>query len=303
MTLRTPNPYNNRRTMVDLQRTKERSANLQEQLSSGRRLTRLSEDPTAAALVIDFKNSVQRNQQYIKTVQSANSMLRTSETALSGLDTSIVRLMELGVQGLSGTTGAAGRTNIASEVDGLRTNLMILANTRSEGKFIFAGTRTTTQPFSGPAAGPITYAGDNNLIQVDVAIGGVVTTNLPGDRVFFGTGGQGSATDMFQVVTDLRDALLSNNLPQLQAAYDRLKPIQQHISDMMTEVGGRQAALTELEDNLGQFNLSLQSIQGTYEDLNYPEAITEYQRLSTVQQVSLSALARSGKQSLFDFIG
>ncbi len=303
MSLRTPNPLTNRQTLLDLQRTKERMAILQEQLATGRRIVRLGDDPTGSALIVDFKTSIERNEQYRKQIGSARSYLQASETVLQSLSDGITRLLELGQQGLSDTTGASGRPRIAQEVDGLRSNFIALANTQSDGKYLFAGSRTTTVPFSGPSSGPILYAGDGASIELDVSIGAMVATNLPGDRVFFGPGGQGSASDLFQAVTDLRDALNTNDRALMQTAYDNLKSIHSRIQDLMTELGGRQAALDQLEESLGTFNLSLQAIQNTYESLDYPEAITAYGREETAQQAALSTLAKSNRQNLFDYLG
>lgn len=302
MTLRTPNPFTSHQTMVDLERTKERYAILQQQLTTGKRIARLGDDPTGAALVIDFKSSVQRNRQFVRMIGTARNRLEASETALGGVDNTLVRLLELSEQGLNGTTGAGGRAKLANEVDGLRSNLLAISNTEVEGKYLFSGTRTQTLPFSGPPAGPVTYAGDSNSINVDVAVGTPVTINLPGDQVFFGTGGQGSSTDVFKAVTDLRDGLLSNNLAQIQTAYTNLKGIQDHFSDMTTLLGGRQSALDQLQDNMEQFTMSLEAIQGTFEDLDYPSAITEFTKLETLQQASLSTLGRSSRQNLFDYL-
>lgn len=303
MTLRTPNPFTNRQTLLDLQRTKERLAVLNEQLASGRRIVRLGDDPTGSALIVDFKTSIERNNQYEKQIAAARSFLQASETSLGALTEGLARLLELGQQGLSDTTGASGRPRLAQEVDGLRSNFLSVANTQSQGKYLFAGTRTTTQPFSGPSAGPIVYAGDGASIDLDVSVGAAVSTNLTGDRVFFGSGGQGSATDLFQAVTDLRDGLNTNNRALIQSAYDNLQAIHGRIQDLTTELGGRQASLEQLEESLGSFNLSLQSIQNTYEALDYPEAITAYTREDTAQQAALSTLAKSNQQNLFDYLG
>ncbi len=303
MSLRTPNPFTNRQTLQDLQRTKERLAILNEQLASGRRIVRLGDDPTGAALIVDFKTSIERNKQYEKQIASARSFLQASETSLGSLSEGIARLLELGQQGLSDTTGASGRPRLAQEVDGLRSNFLALSNSQSQGKYLFAGTRTTTQPFSGPSAGPIAYAGDGAAIDLDVSVGATITTNLAGDRVFFGPGGQGSATDLFQAVTDLRDGLNTNNRALIQSAYDNLQAIHGRVQDLTTELGGRQASLEQLEESLGSFNLSLQSIQNTYEALDYPEAITAYTREDTAQQAALSTLAKSNQQNLFDYLG
>lgn len=303
MSLRTPNPFTNSQTLLDLQRTKERLAVLNEQLASGRRIVRLGDDPTGSALIVDFKTSIERNKQYEKQIAAARSFLQASETSLGSVTEGIARLLELGQQGLSDTTGASGRPRLAQEVDGIRSNFLSLANSQSQGKYLFAGTRTTTQPFSGPSAGPIVYAGDGVSIDLDVSVGATVTTNLTGERVFFGSGGQGSATDLFQAATDLRDGLNTNNRALIQSAYDNLQAIHSRIQDLTTELGGRQASLEQLEESLGSFNLSLQSIQNTYEALDYPEAIAAYTREDTAQQAALSTLAKANQQNLFDYLG
>jgi flagellar hook-associated protein 3 FlgL len=303
MTLRTPNPFTNTQTTLDLQRVKERLAILQEQIATGKRIVRLGDDPTGAALIVDFRSSIERNKQFVKQAESAASFLQATETTLDGVNTAITRLLELGQQGLSDTSGASGRPRLAQEVDGIRTNLLSLANTQQQGKYLFAGTRTTTQPFSGPAAGPITYAGDANTVVLDVGVSATVTTNLPGDATFFGPGGQGSATDIFQAVTDLRDGLNTNNVALIQTAYNNLQAIHSRLQDSLTDVGGRQAALDQLKETVGGFNTSLQSIQNTYESVDYPQAITDYQTEGIAQQAALSVLGKSNRQNLFDYIG
>ncbi len=303
MTLRSVNPYTSYQVMMDLRRTKDQMANLSEQLASGSRLTRLGDDPTASALVLDFQNSINKNKAYILQANTAVSFLQTTETSLSSLNDAITRLLEIGQQGLSDTSGVNGRAAIANEVDGIRTNVLSISNTQAQGKYIFAGTRTTTLPFSGPAAGPIAYAGDANSIDLDVAAGMSISTNLTGDTVFFGSGGQGSAPDLFQQVTDLRNGLQTNNSAMIQTAYDNLKTIQSRINAQMTELGGRQASLQQLTENVEGYNLSLQTIQGSYQNLDYAEAITDYTQAKIAQQASLSTLAKTGNLNLFNFLG
>jgi flagellar hook-associated protein 3 FlgL len=303
MSLRTPNPLTNSQILLDLQRSKERSAVLSEQISSGNRIVRLADDPTGAALILDFQDSVSKNEQYIKQATSAGDFLSTSETTLSSLNESLTRLVELGTQGLGASTGVTGRTAIAQEVDGIRTNILSLSNTKSEGKYIFAGTRTTTQPFSGPSAGPILYSGDSNSINLTVSGSTSVSTNLTGDQVFFGgAGGQGTATDLFQQVTDLRDALNTNNTAGIQTAYDNIRTIQTRLNTQITDLGGRQSFLDQLKSDLGSYNTSLQSIQKSYQAVDYPEAITNYTQEQTSQEAALAVLAKGSQTNLFDYL-
>jgi flagellar hook-associated protein 3 FlgL len=303
MTLRSPVSINNRQTLLDLARTKERLAVTQRELSSGKRINDPSEDPTGAALVVDFKASIGANEGFMKQIDGALSFLRGAETVLDSVGNDLTRLLEIGQQAITGTNIGTPRANLAQEVDAIRSNFISAANTQEQGKYLFSGTATLTTPFAGPAAGPITYAGNNGSITVDVSANTSVTTNLPGSTVFFGAGGQGSATDLFQQVTDLRDGLRTNNAAQIQTAYDNLKAILPTLSTAQTDLGGREAGILSLKDDLSNFTLTLQGIQDGVEATDYPDAVTRYSNDQTGQQVTLSSLAKVGKTNLFDFLG
>lgn len=303
MTVRSPISINNRQTLLDLSRTKEQLALTQRELSTGKRINTPTDDPTGAAAVVDFKHSIGANNQYMKQIDGALSFLQGAESALGSITNDLTRILEIGQQALSGTNAGIPRSNLAKEVDGLRSNFITLANTQEQGKYIFSGTTTLTVPFSGPAAGPIVYAGNAGLITLDVAASTSVDTNIPGDALFFGPGGQGSATDLFQQVTDLRDGMVSNNTAQIQAAYTNIQALMSRLTSVQTDLGGRQASILSLKEDLATYNLTLQGIQNTVEDTDYPDAITRFSGGQTAQQVTLSSLAKVGKTNLFDFIG
>ena len=302
MSLRTPSTLTSEQSLLDLQRTKERISLLQDQISSGKRIVRLSSDPSGAALILDFQTSIDRNTQYMKQGDSAGSFLSTSETILTGLSSDLIRLGELGTQALVGSIGASGRAALAQEVDGIRSAMLTASNTQDQGKYIFAGTATLTQPFSGPAAGPITYAGNGGSINLEVSSSFTVATNLAGNAVFFGPGGQGSATDMFQAVTDLRDGLIANNTPQIQTAYTNLLAIHDRVLQNIADLGGRQSSIDAMKSDLGDINLNLERVLDSTQGLDYPTAITNFSNEQTIQQASLSTLAKVNRQNLFDFL-
>gem|GEM_PF-369411 len=147
MTLRTPNPYRSYQTMLNLQRSKERLGILQEQITSDKRITRLSDDPTAASLIMDFKTSISRNEMYVKQGESAISFLKGTEGALHSVVNQLDRVLELAEEGRSEVLGFRGREAIAAEIDGILTTILDLSNTKEQGKFLFSGTKTQTQPF------------------------------------------------------------------------------------------------------------------------------------------------------------
>jgi flagellar hook-associated protein 3 FlgL len=333
MTLRAPNPYKAYQSQIHLQRSKERMAIQIEQLTTGKKITRLSDDPTGAALVMNFTTSIERNNMYVKQGENAASFLKGTEAALNALVVQLDRLLELGQQGLSDLNEGRGREAISAEVDGLRTIIRDIANTKEQGKYIFAGTNTNTMPFvdnddgnfnwaayladptdpnfayaTSTAGNGVAYAGNAYVIDVDISVNSHITTNLTGSLVFHGeaagTGtGVGSFSDVFAMVTMLRDGLREDNKEWIQTAYDNLRSIQHHISSCLTIVGARQTQIENSSMNLGDMNESLQSIQNAYEATDYPWTIQDFVTEQTAQEAALSTMAKMNRYSLFDYIG
>lgn len=297
MALRSVNPYTSYQLQLDLQRTKEKMSTLTEQIASGNRLTKLGDDPTASALVLNFQDSIQQNNGYIKQADTATTFLQTSETAVQAVSDAISQLQVLIIQ--AGST-ASDRLATVPGVTGIRDNLLALANTQSQGKYLFAGTNTTTIPFSLTATGA-DYAGDSNNIKLDVSASTTVTTNIPGDTVFF-NGAKNSNGDLFAQVTNLVNGLNANNTAVIQAASDNLDTIFGNIQSNLAVLGGRQTSLQQISDNTSNYNASLQNIQDSYQAVDYPAASADYSQAQTSQQAALSMLGKMNTLNLFNYL-
>lgn len=309
MTLRTPSTTQSRQALLDLQRTKGRLAQNEMRISSGNRLTSPGDDPAAAASILDLGNSIESNTQFVKQADAAMGFLVSSEDVVASAINDVMRLQELAVQAQGSSITAAARAAGASEIDSIRTNLLGLANTQVQGKYIFAGTMTQGTvahplPFedAAPPAGPINYWGNSGSISLSVTNTTTVSTNIPGDTAFFGTGGQGSGTDLFKVVTDLRDALTTNNVALLNTATANLQTTLDSLLKVQTELGGRQAGLIDLKETLTGFNVTLQGLQNNKQDTDYAKVATEYSNDTTIQAATLSILGKANKTNLFDYL-
>ncbi len=301
MTLRTPNPSSNATLTLSLRRIKESRAILQEQLTTGNRIVRLGQDPTGAALIVDFQTSIGRNKQFVKQIDSAASYLTETETALDSVNTSLTRLLELAPTAESTSATAGDRLQMVPEINGILTSLLSVANTQQQGKYLFGGSNTTTAPFTQTATGA-NYNGNSATISLDVSVSASVGTNLPGNTVFYGSGGQGSATDVFKQVTDLSAALTANNSAGIQTAMDNLKMAFSGLQTNLAEIGGRQSTLDQMKTTLGDFTTSLQSIQNTYASVDYAQAASDYESQGIAQQATLAMIGKSNAQNLFDYL-
>ena len=302
MTVRAVNPYTSYQVLLNLQRAKADMADLSEQISSGSRLTSLGKDPAASALVLDLQGSIDRNNAYIGQAESAGAVLTGTETALTSLNEEITQILEIGVSGLGDSATAAERTSLATEVEGIKTVILSLANMETSGKYLFAGTRTTTKPFSESTQGDVTYSGDGNSIVLDISSSTSISTNLSGETVFLGSGGQGSSTDLFQQIADLQEGLENNDVDQIQVAYDNLETILDSVNACLTDVGVRQTTLDQISTNLGSYNDALESLQSTHESVDYSAASVEYAQAQLVQEASLSVLSNQSDLTLFDYL-
>lgn len=309
MSIRMPLSIQTRQMLLGLQRTQDRLAQNTQRISSGQRITNPGDDPAGSALILDLGTSIGANTQFQTQTDSAMSFLQGTDTTLSSVTGAITQLLQAGQQGMNSTTGASGRAALVSTVDGIRTNLAGLANTQIQGKYIFGGTKTTTQPFTLGTTGTANYNGspttaaNPNTISLAVSRSDSVVMNLPGDTLFQGTGGQGSSTDLFQAVTDLRDGLQSNNTTQIQTAYNNLQGILSTVTQAQTDIGGRESRLNDLQSILSAQNVSLQSMQNSVQDTNYPEAITQFTSDQTVQNATLSTLGKTNQPNLFNYLG
>jgi len=319
MTLRTPNPYRSYQSHLDLQRSKERLGVMQDQITKDKRIVRLSDDPSGAALIMDFQTSIERNKTYVKQGEAASSFLKGTETALDTIDIQIDRLLELGQQGLNDLNANRGRDAIAAEVDGILTHLFDVSNTREQGKYIFSGTNTSTQPFtlnpnfdwSDPLNQyAVTYSGNLGNIDLDISSTASITSNLSGELVFQGSRSGSPAVldpnqDLFIQVARLRDALTAD--PYVRAdvedAYNNIREIKERVNVCLTTVGNRHVQIENSATNLEDFNEALQSIQNTYDGLDYPWTISQWMAEENSQQAALSIIGRMGRYSLFDYVG
>ena len=306
MSMRTASTTQTRQNLLELQRTQQRLNDNTQRISTGNRLTSPGDDPSAAAMILDFGTSISANTQFLKQAGTASGYLTSTEDALNAAVQDVTRLMEL-MPSVTGTNLTASSTaTVAPEVDAIRTNLLDLGNTQVQGKYIFAGTKTDTVPFVVDGSNQVTYQGDSGSISVGISAQASVVTNLNGDNVFFGGSGAGSqalATNIFGAATDLSAALKTNDQTTIKAVSANLSGILDNLNKMLSTVGGRQGGLTDMQTTLSGFNVTLQGLQDNLQATDYPAAMTQFSQDQTIQSATLSAMSKVSKTNLFDYLG
>jgi flagellar hook-associated protein 3 FlgL len=305
MSMRVPNLMNNAQSLQDLQRIKQQYAATALQVSSGKAIVNLGDDPAGTAEIMNDQDAISRNADYVAIGNTANSQMQSSSEVLTTMGLHLDRLLELGQEGLGGTATDASQAGIATEVDALRTDLISLGNTQASGKYIFAGTKTTTVPFvdgPGPDATTVTYNGNDGVIKMELSPSATVATNIPGSTLFFGSGGQGSATDLLAQTAALRDGLLHNDREQIQTAYNNLQTISSRLNVSVADLGDRENGVAALDNGLTTYNQNLTNQQSTVSSVDYPKAVTQLNEDGVAQQATLNTVAKTNAKTLFDYI-
>jgi len=118
-----------------------------EQIASGKRVNRPSDDPAAAERINQFRNVLRTTERRLATVNEGTGRLNLSDSVLETAGYTFQRGKELAVQMRNDTNTAVERRNAAQEVQQLLLGLAGIANSQLNGRFLFAGSQTQTEPF------------------------------------------------------------------------------------------------------------------------------------------------------------
>jgi flagellar hook-associated protein 3 FlgL len=160
-------------------------AQTQQQLSTGKRIVNPADDPAGAAQALDLQSAIDTNTQYTHNGDAATARLNLEQSALGQVSNALQRVRTLVLQANNDSQTDESRASIASELSQSLKQLVSLGNTRdANGDYIFAGSQTTTQPFSVKPGGGFAYAGDNAQRFLQIDANRTLATNDPGSSVF-----------------------------------------------------------------------------------------------------------------------
>jgi len=268
---------------------------IQEQLATGKRINRASDDPVGVVTSLRLRTGLTETEKYLGNVEEATAWLDATDTALRQAGDILQHVRDLVVRGASDTMSQASRDAMAKEVAQLREQLVQVANTTHDGRYIFGGFRTTQAPFD-----PVTYnyLGDPAAnIDYEIGINIKMTVNITGDDVFK------APLDVFQVLTDVENDLNTGNTANLSTV--RIGELDQAIDNILSlrsDVGAKTNRLELTKARLEDANLSLSGLLSKNEDINTAEVITQLKMQENTYRTALAAGARIIQPTLVDFL-
>ncbi len=175
------------RALSDVQSGLYRYSQLQQQISTGRRINRPSDDPAGSLRILPIRNDLRNLDQLTNNVALARETLNTGAGSLEDASAAMQRVRELTTQASNGTLSTSDRRSIGAEMEQLLNQMVGIGNSRRGDRYLFGGTENGTPPFELVTVNGRTravYHGNRESLEVEVAPGVTTALNVPGDRIF-----------------------------------------------------------------------------------------------------------------------
>jgi flagellar hook-associated protein 3 FlgL len=291
-----PNPLPDLLAALNQAEEAEQEATLE--ISSGKSVNEPSDNPTAAAMLIENNDQATLNAGYLQSLSTVNGSLSAASSTLSSVQTALQQAISLGVEGANGTLSTADQAAIIVQLQGIQSQLISLANTSYEGNYLFGGTVTSQAPYVANSADPsgVTYNGNNDVNSVSVGAGYQIQINQPGSQLFSATG-----NNMFLAVSQLIQALQSNS--GVGTAVTALTSASNYISTQTVLYGN---ALDQVQSETTYQNaakLQIAHQQNTLGGVDLATAASELSQDQTDTQAALEAISKISQDgTLFTYL-
>jgi flagellar hook-associated protein 3 FlgL len=273
----------------------------QEEIGSGLRVNKPSDDPSVVSDILQINSSLSRNTQIGQNLGNVTAEVSGAEQALSGAVSTLDNVATLlGSQGANFNRTASDRAEIAAQIQDQLQNLIGDANTSVGNRFVFSGDADQTTPYAldlTTANGTTPYAGSAATRQVEDPRGGAFSVSQSAQQIFDAPG-----ASVFAAVNAIRVALLANDQAGITTGLADLKTAQDSLNSSLSYYGSIQNQVADASAATTTIGLQLASNLSAVRDA---DAVAVASDLTTAQlqlQAAFSARAKFPSTSLFNFL-
>ncbi len=180
---------NHARLTASLQANQTRLHELQQQISTGRRITRISQDPSSGIRAMGYQASIEQTTQYGRNLQANQAYLAATDTQLRSANNLLTDFRGNLVTWSNGTLTDADRKTAIQQLQGYRDQLLAISNTQFQGRYLFSGADTRQRPFV-IQDGQVLFQGNSGELKVPTTSDIMVQSNISAQTAF---GGQSQA--------------------------------------------------------------------------------------------------------------
>jgi flagellar hook-associated protein 3 FlgL len=278
----------------------EKLGKYQEQLTTGKKITRPSEDPVVAMKGIAYREDLARVKQYQRNIGEVHNWIDSADDALDKVGLALQRVQELVVQASTDTATSEDRKKIADEIDQIQKHIIDIANTKVGGKYIFNGADTLNPLFIGyPGDATFTVNGNQSDVEIEVFDGITLDVNIDG-KTLFGDETTGIIGMLNNLKTALNDPNSTGNT--IDGYLSQVEAQQNALLSARSELGAKQNRVEMMENRLATQEVITTKVMSNNEDIDYEKTITELISQESVHRAALGVGARIIQPTLVDFL-
>ena len=292
-----PNPMPDLLAALNQTQLEEQQAELQ--ISTGKSVNEPSDNPAAAALLIENNDQATFTSGYLQSVSAVQGQLSTASSTLASITSALQQVISLGVEAGGGTLSPGDLAGIANQLQSIQSQIVSLANTAYEGNYIFAGTQTGAAPFVADASAPdgsgISYVGNTGVNEVSIGTGYNIAVSVPGSQLFSAPG-----NDVFLAVSNLIQAVQTNT--GIPAAVNAVSAANSYLSSQTVFYGNAADQATSQTTYLNAAKLQIAQQQNTLGGVDMAAAASNLTQAQTDSQAALAAIGKLSQNNLFDYL-
>lgn len=277
------------------------------EVSSGLRVQTVSDAPEDVSEILQVNAAIAQNNQVQNNLQQVQTEVNAAEGAISTATTLMDRASQLAAEGSS--AGTTDPTELASQVQNLLIEMQQIANTQVAGRYVFSGDSDQTAAYgpvnftANPTNGVGPFLGSNSTRTVSDSYGVAFSVAFTAQQIFDGGPGGTPPNSVFQSLTELYNALSTNNQTAAAAAASDVTSAASYLSGMQAQYGDIQNKVSDALTGQSTLNTSLQAQLSQLQDADEVQAVTDQQTESTALNAAETAYASLPKKSLFDYLG
>jgi flagellar hook-associated protein 3 FlgL len=288
-----------------LQNSNQRMIDLQQQMATGQRILRPSDDPIDSVhmQLLDQQNN--QIAQYGKNIDQLAIRLQKSEAYLNGITQDMMSARDLMVWASDGSDAPSDLNAMAQSLDSLRDSIMNTANSRDgDGNYIFSGTATGTPAISYDPTAPVgqryTFTGNTEQQMASVGSGTTAAGNVSLDDM------AGLLNKLDTAAATVADPNVDPNDPatrqKLSDCMDQIDSALSSVSSKTAQMGASRNVLSQLQSN--QQAVGLADDQATLQlgQVDYGSAMTELNGYMLAVQATQKVYGKISQMSLFDVL-
>ncbi len=279
-------------TLLTLNNQQEQINQLSQQIASGVKLSSASDDPDAWAQTMNVNQGLGEYNSIVGGLNFATGWGQSTESSLSQLSDLVSQAKQVAISA-SGASTSTQSSALVSQVNGILSQALNMANSQYGDQYIFAGTKTTTAPYSISSSGVVSYSGDSNSIEVKTgtcgaSAGGSTVVNLTGDQVFdYTSSADGSSQNVLNAIWTLGHAIQTGDSATVSSSITTLSDAFNHISNESSVAGSMVSDISTQQSAISAIQLNAKTTLSNLDETNIASATTQLTQVQTAFQAAL----------------